>query len=531
MAGDESRFLVSTLSTPTVIKTDTNGATSPIVEMQPDKAARGKALRQVIAAFIANLGTINTGLVFGFSAVVIPQLKAKDSLIPIDDTQESWVASLSSAGTPFGCLLSGYVMDRLGRKKTLIMIEIPLIIGWLLIAFASDITMIYIGRVLVGFGSGLVGAPCRVYTSEVTQPHLRGMLGAFASVGISLGVLFQYTVGSFVTWQVLSGVSTIIPLLALICMLFMPESPNYLVSKSKPEQAVKCLAKLRGSTVNVQREVDQMQLSVNKAKANSKKSSARDTLSALLSPATLKPFAILTIYFGMYQFSGVNTITFYAVEIFQETGTTMNKTTCTIMLGVVRLIFTIIACIAMRKYGRRTLTFISGIGCGVTMIGLGVYLYFLHQWKTADPPIEPSVTWFPVACIFIFTITCTLGFLVVPWVMIGELYPLKVRGTVGGMTTCMAHIFVFIVVKTYPFLAHALYQHGVFMMYGCISFLGTVFFYLYLPETKGKTLQEIEDYFSGRTSTLKTKKQQNFDTNLTKNKDQGLIVEKDKLLS
>lgn len=95
------------------------------------------------------------------------------------------------------------------------------------------------------------------------------MLGAFASVGISFGVLFQYTVGSFVTWQILSGVSTIIPLLALICMIFMPESPNYLVSKSKPDQAAKCLSKLRGSTYNIQKEVDQLQHFANKAKANS----------------------------------------------------------------------------------------------------------------------------------------------------------------------------------------------------------------------------------------------------------------------
>lgn len=91
-----------------------------------------------------------------------------------------------------------------------------------------------------------------------------------------------------------------------------------------------------------------------------RKSSSKEIISALLSPATLKPFAILTIYFGMYQFSGVNTITFYAVEIFQDTGTTMNKTACTIMLGVVRLIFTIIACICMRRFGRRPLTFVSG---------------------------------------------------------------------------------------------------------------------------------------------------------------------------
>lgn len=189
------------------------------------------------------------------------------------------------------------------------------------------------------------------------------------------------------------------------------------------------------------------------------------------------------------------------------------------------------------------------------MIGLGVYLYYLSIWKASDPPIEPIATWFPVACIFIFTITCTLGYLVVPWVMIGELYPQKVRGIVGGMTTCMAHIFVFLVVKTYPFLTHALYRYGVFFMYGCISLLGkfefanseekkiyfpssistaTVVLYVYLPETKGKTLQEIEDYFSGRTASLSTKKPNmvsKFDTNVSNNKEQGLIVEKDKLLS
>lgn len=149
-------------------------------------------------------------------------------------------------------------------------------------------------------------------------------------------------------------------------------------------------------------------------------------MAALLSPETLKPFGILVLYFMMYQFSGVNTITFYAVEIFQDSGSTLDKYTCTIMLGAVRLICTIFGCIAMRRCGRRPLTFISGIGCGVSMLGLGTYMYYSRMWSLADPPTEPSVTWFPVACIFVFTITCSLGFLVVPWTMIGELYPMKV---------------------------------------------------------------------------------------------------------
>lgn len=118
------------------------------------------------------------------------------------------------------------------------------------------------------------------------------------------------------------------------------------------------------------------------------------------------------------------------------------------------------------------INYFKGIGCGFSMVGLGFYLYLKYQWDHQIPKVEPSYTWFPVLCIFVFTIACTLGFLVVPWVMIGELYPQKVRGILGGMTTCSAHIFVFLVVKTYQLLAKTLEQHGVFILYGCISFLG-----------------------------------------------------------
>lgn len=148
----------------------------------------------------------------------------------------------------------------------------------------------------------------------------------------------------------------------------------------------------------------------------------------------------------------------------------MDTNNLTIILGALRFGFTIVACIAMRRCGRRPLSFISGIGCGATMIGLGTYMYYKSIWDAQGIP--PMHTWFPVACIFIFIITCTLGFLVVPWVMIGELYPMKVRGIVGGMTTCMAHSFVFIVVKTYPMLSHMIEEHGAFLLYGCISFAG-----------------------------------------------------------
>lgn len=513
----------------------TNGYPSPVhLEAQNDKKERGKAFRQILAAFIANIGPMNTGLIFGFSAVVIPQLQSPASSIQIDANQASWIASLSSLSTPIGCIFGGYLSDRIGRKKTLILTEIPLILGWGIIALATQIEMIYIGRLLCGLGSGIVGAPARVYTSEVTQPHLRGMLTALSSVALSFGVLMQYTLGAFLSWNVLSAVSCFVPLVALIGMCMLPESPNYLITHQKPEKAVQSLAKLRGSSYNLQKEINQLQTFADKINAK-KKVSTKELFEAIIAPSCLKPFFILVIYFMLYQFSGVNTITFYAVEIFQDSGADMDKNTATIILGVLRFLFTIVGCVALRRCGRRPLSFISGIGCGVTMLGLGFFMYYKQQCELQN--LQPSHTWIPVACIFIFIITCTLGFLVVPWIMIGELYPMKVRGIVGGFTTCAAHSFVFIVVKTYPLMSRAVERHGAFVIYGLISFVATLFFYFYLPETKGKTLQEIEDYFSGRISTLDTKKlekvQNNLNNNITNNNNNEivLIVESEKLLN
>lgn len=172
--------------------------------------------------------------------------------------------------TPVGCILTGHLMDIIGRKKAILLTQVPVILGWLLIASATNVPMIYCGRMLTGLGSGMVGAPARVYTSEVTQPHLRGMLGALASVGISAGVLFQYTMGSFLSWQTISYLSALCPLFAFVLMALMPESPNFLVGKEKAEKARKSLAKLRGSTFNVEGEVQRLQLFSDKLKEGSK---------------------------------------------------------------------------------------------------------------------------------------------------------------------------------------------------------------------------------------------------------------------
>ncbi|KAL1464534.1 hypothetical protein WDU94_004168 [Cyamophila willieti] len=467
---------------------------------------KGSSLRQVAAAVFANLGNVNTGMVFGFSAAATSQLISVDSPYRITLEQSSWIASVSAIGTPVGCLLGGYMMDLVGRKMTLIITEVPTILGWVLIALAPSLPYsifpwVCLGRVLTGLGSGMVGAPSRIYTAECSQPHLRGMLSSLASFGVSLGVMFEYCLGAFLTWETIAGISCIIPVLSIIAGCLMPESPSWLLSQGRKDACRNSLRRLRANNYDVESEVQNL-YEFSKRQESQKSTSFKETLANIIDPACLKPFIILILYFLIYQFSGVNPVTFYAVEIFQDAGANVNKKMAAVIMGIVRLIFTVASCIMMKKMGRRSLTFISSIGCGVSMVCLGGYLFATQDWWPAYQ-LPDFVAWFPVLMLMVFTAASTIGYLVVPWVMIGEVYPTRVRGIVGGLTTCACHFFIFLTVKSYPMFQHLLTNQGTFLMYGCISLLGTIFFYVYLPETKNKTLQEIEEQFAGKSKAKK----------------------------
>lgn len=135
----------------------------------------------------------------------------------------------------------------------------------------------------------------------------------------------------------------------------------------------------------------------------------------------------------------------------------------------------------------------TGIGCGVSMLCLAGYMY---QNVLRVTQYEPAVaTWFPIMSLFVFYACSTVGYLIVPWVMIGEVFPRQIRGIIGGVATCVGHFSIFAVLQTYPLLQELVTKPGTFAVYGVVSLLSTIFFYCFCPETKGKTLQEIEESF------------------------------------
>jgi MFS family permease len=322
----------------------------------------------------------------------------------------------------------------------------------------------------------------QVYVAEAVDQSLRGMLVTWTSIFIALGILLVYLFGSLLPedWKAVAGVCAVFPVIAAVAVWLLPESPVWLATRGRTLEAEKSLRRLRGGDLPRQ-EVEALL-------DGGSPSSGSAPFSALLRPEVWKPLLILNAFFLFQQMSGVFVVIFYAVDIAQEAGVHADGHLVSVLIGATRLLVTVAVSYASKRFGRRPLGVTSGVGMTVCMGALVGCSYLA----------SPALSWVPALMLVLYIFMSTIGFLTLPWAMIGELFPTRVRGLAGGITTCCAYLFSFAFLKTYPQMKDALGRHGVFMFYGLTALVGTGFLWVCLPETQGKTLQEVEHMFSRR---------------------------------
>jgi MFS family permease len=204
-------------------------------------------------------------------------------------------------------------MPRLGKKWTMIILALPFIAGWLMIIFSVNAPMLYIGRLLTGFSAGAFGLLAPSYTSEIAEPSIRGALGSLQQLVATLGVLFVTVVGKYVTWRVLSGILLVFPTLMAVWMFFMPESPVFLISKGRRDDAKKALLFLRGPHIDVEPEL----LTIEQNVEASKHVGSVGFVTLISDKVYLIPILLSMVLMFLQQFSGVNAVISYAVQIFK----------------------------------------------------------------------------------------------------------------------------------------------------------------------------------------------------------------------
>ncbi|XP_054007576.1 facilitated trehalose transporter Tret1-2 homolog [Hylaeus anthracinus] len=443
---------------------------------------------QIIMALCANSSVLGPAMAFGYSAVALDPLMAPTSDIKIDKVQANWIATVTALGIPFGCILSSYTMRR-GRKLSLLITSIVSVAGWIVIYTSGSYQQILVGRIISGIATGSASVPATVYSAEVASPKWRATMVTWTSVAIAIGVLIVYIFGYLFkdNWRLVALMCALFPLVSgALTLAVVPETPIWLRDRGRLDQALESLKRFRGIPKNTSPTSELLQEL--RQRPQKKK---QNLLKHLLKRNALMPFGIMLAYFFFQQFSGIFVVVYYAVDIIRSAGITIDPYLGAVLIGFTRLVGSVLVACLSGKFGRRIPSIVSGSGMTIFMGILSVYLVMEDRgYVIKDGGV------IPVVCVLVYIFSSTLGFLVVPFAMVGEVYPAKVKEVLTGLTTCVGYIFSSVTVKTYPDMEAAMGRHGVFIFFTVLSLAGTLFVVFFLPETKGKTLTEIEEMFS-----------------------------------
>ncbi|KAJ1528408.1 hypothetical protein ONE63_006822 [Megalurothrips usitatus] len=444
--------------------------------------------RTVLATLAAHSNSISVGLCQGYSAILLPQLQDKDSKLDISEQDASWIAALGVISNPLGALLSGLLVELLGRRGAIQLTAIPYVVGWVCLALSKQFTLICVGRFISGLAVGMASASY-VYVAEVAPASHRGPLSACGPVLVSLGVLVVYTLGFFAAWHIVAALCTIFALFSLVAISLVPETPPWLASRGREAEARTALVWLRRSPAAADKELDEIKESLAHAEKEREAGAGR---CSFVNPAIWKPFVLLLAFFFFQEGSGIYVVLYYAVSLFQEVGTGMNEYVASIWVACMRLAMSVLGALAIQRLNRTTLACLSGVGMFLAMLVAGFYEHLFSSVAPASRPLP----WVPLACFLVHVCVSMLGYLQLPWIMTGELFPLRARGAMGGFVSSLAHLLIFTSVKTYPDLRNAIGMDGVLWVFSGLSLCGALFGKLLLPETNGKTLREIEMSFA-----------------------------------
>ncbi|CAH1975335.1 unnamed protein product [Acanthoscelides obtectus] len=399
---------------------------------------------------------------------------------PVTPFEESIIGGIWLIGSIAGNLMLGKLPDIFGRKKIMILISILMIIGYSVLAFSSTIYIIYIARLITGIAFGMYLPLLSVYLFEISESHNRGKFGSFICLFLTLSSGYVFLLATFFSLKVFTFLCALPAALCLLCFLFVPETPMHLVSKGDRKGATKALRKLRGRD-DVRKEVEEIESLLNECSRGKNKT----ILEALRTPGLKRALFLAVSVNSLQQLIGQTAILGYLTSIFVSAG--ISPDFASIISCLVQLPSTIIAAMLVDKLGRRVLLLISLTTYGTAIVLLGVYFYLKHLNFDFG-----SFSWLPVASVILMFIGYCIGMGVIPIILASEVLPNDIKSVGMSITVFCAGVFASVTVFGFPIVMEYLGLYWCFWICGIVSFLAAIFVYYCVPETKGKSVAEIQ---------------------------------------
>ncbi|XP_021896281.1 sugar transporter ERD6-like 2 isoform X3 [Carica papaya] len=434
----------------------------------------------LLSTFVAVCGSFSFGCSVSLISILMGYSSPAQSGITRDLNlslqQYSFFSSVMTFGGMISAVFSGKIASLIGRKRTMCFSEIFCTMGWLGVAFAEDELLLNVGRFFLGFGVGFISYVIPVYIAETTPKNIRGSFTFTNQLMQTFGFSFVFLIGNVVNWRTLALISAIPCGMQVIGLFFIPESPRWLAEVGKQKELEAALHGLRGKNADISQEAAEI--------TEIAETFRRESKSGILSLFQRRYAHSLIVGVGLMflqQFGGSSAVTSYA-KFSSDVGSTM--------LAILMIPKTLVVLLLVDKWGRRPLLMISAVG-----MCLFCFLLGLAFWLQAMKHLEELTSILAFTSVLGYLIAFAIGMGGLPWLIMSEIYPIHIKVPAGTLVTMSNWFFGWIVVYTFNFMLKWS-SSGTFFVFSGICGATIMFVWMLVPETKGRTLEEIQASFS-----------------------------------
>lgn len=424
----------------------------------------------------------NNGMLTGWIAPTLLKLLAKDTPIPVTSSQISWLVSLIDVGNFVGSILATIAIDKIGRKKSLVLAAIPMMLASITFTCATDVQLLYVGRFLSGLGAGASRSTIFLYISEIASPSIRGKLSSILYMLINGGVVIEFILGSYLPIRMNSSLLAVPALLFMLTFIFAPESPYFHLMKDDLKSARRSLEVLR-NTKYVEEELNELEMFVQADRHD--RQGIWDLVRVETNRKSLfKIFGLITLL----KFSGVSILLSYCQVIFEQVHTTTSAEVNSILVVSSIFLSSWISVKFIDIWGRKPLFLLSCNGVSISLFCMGLYFYF----KDHNFPYLEQLAYLPVLSLVVSKVFEGLGFGLIKQIFVMELFPTDVKATAVCVSRIFQSLASFIVIQFYQLIVDNYSQYVIFWIFAFCAIFSGIYVLSFLPETKNKSLSEIQ---------------------------------------
>lgn len=424
---------------------------------------------------------------YGWTSPVLQVLERNDTHINLSHEDHIWLESIYLIGGITGLPVTIFLVDKFGRKESILLSAVTALISWILIAVANNVIYLYVARFIVGLSGDVAFVAAPMYIAEIADKKIRGFLTGIIYIMMLAGILVIYAVAPYVPFYVPSVIGSILVSIQLMTFPFMPDSPYFLISKDKNEKAKQHLQRLR-----VGKNIDEELAEITAAVTRQKEEKGRPQ-DLVLTSSNRKAVLIMLVLNGAQHFSSISVMLMNLHSILTAADSIyLSSNVSGILFSALMLLAATTADVIVDKFGRKGLLIISSSLSGFCLLVLAVYFTL----QKIDVDVKPF-SWLPVIAVMVYAFVFKFGLGIIPIVMTAELFPAKVKAM--GMTVAdfFYVFFAWMSIEVYQrLIAFAGYDYP-FYIFSVCCLMTAVFAQIYIPETKGKTLEEIQFMLKG----------------------------------